>query len=81
MAYIPPGAIKVYNNIKSIVSEHFSDRTKTPYVTVDKWYGKVRVTIHGETGKPKTHNIPIGEVDKLKEIYDILHQMAFGRQK
>lgn len=81
MAYIPSGAIKAYKNIKSIVGAYFSDRKQKPYVTVIKLYSIVTVTIYGEEGKPKTHNIPIGEVDKLKEVYDILHQMTFRRQK
>lgn len=78
MAYIPSGAIKAYNNIKSIVSDHFSDRTKTPYVTVDKWFGKITVTIYKDEGKI-VHSASIEDVGYLEGVYDVLHQMAFRR--
>ncbi len=75
MAYYPSGAIKAYMNLKSIVNACFSDRTRSPYVTVGKWCSIVTVTIRREA-KITIHNIEIGDVDRLNKEYEELYRMA-----
>lgn len=79
MAYIPPGAIKAYTNIKSIINACFSDKNRDPYVTMSKLNSNITVTIRRDR-KKITHSLKISDVDKLKQIYDQLYQMAFRRK-
>ena len=79
MAYIPSDAIRTYMSIKSIIAEYFSDKARDPFVTMNKRSGKVAVTIRCKGQKTITHNMRISDIEYLREVYDQLHKMAFGR--
>ena len=79
MAYIPAGAIRTYLSMQSIIAAYFSDKKRDPYVTMSKFNGKVNVTIHRKDQKTITHSMRISDIEYLKQVYDLLYQMAFGR--
>lgn len=79
MAYIPSGAIRTYMSMRSIIAAYFSDKARNPYVTMNKLNGKITVTIRRRGQKTVTHSIRISDIEYLKQVYDQLYQMAFGR--
>ena len=79
MAYISSGTIRIYMSMKSIIAAYFSDQARDPYVTMSKLNGKVSVTIRRKGQKTITHSMRISDIEYLKQVYDQLYQMAFGR--
>lgn len=79
MAYIPSGAIRTYMSMRSIIAAYFSDKSRNPYVTMNKLNGKVTVTIRRRGQKTVTHSIRISDIEYLKQVYDQLYQMAFRK--
>lgn len=79
MAYIPSGAIRTYMSMKSLIEAYFSDKKRDPYVTMNKLNGEVTVTIRRRGQKTVTHSMRISDIEYLKQVYDQLYQMAFGR--
>ena len=78
MAFIPSGTIRTYMSMKSIIAAYFSDKERDPYVTMNKFNDKVTVTIRRKGQKTVTHTIHISDIEKLREVYDQMKQMAFG---
>ena len=81
MAYIPSGAIKTYMSMRSIIAAYFSDQARDPYVTMSKLNGKVTVTIRRKGQKTISHSMRISDIERLREAYNLIYQMAFGREK
>lgn len=76
MAYIPFGAIRVYENIKRIIAAEFSDKARDPYVTINKLNTEVIVIIR-KNNKHITHSFKITDVDRLIQVYTELCNMDF----
>lgn len=66
-------------SMRSLIEAYFSDKKRDPYVTMNKLNGKVTVTIRRRGQKTVTHSIRISDIEYLKQVYDQLSQMAFGR--
>ena len=81
MAYIPSGAIKTYLSMQTIIAAYFSDRARDPYVTMSKLNGKVTVNIRRKGQKTISHSIRISDIERLRKVYNLIYQMAFGREK
>ena len=79
MAFIPSGTIRTYMSMKSIIAAYFSDKERDPYVTMNKLNDKVTVTIRRKGQKTITHSVRISDIEYLTQVYDQIHQMAFGK--
>lgn len=76
MAYIPPGAIRAYENIKKIIAAEFSDKARDPYITISKIHTEVIVSIRANE-KTTTYSFEITDVERLIQIYTKLCEMDF----
>lgn len=81
MAYISSGVIRIYLSMKSIIAAYFSDQARDPYVTMSKLNGKVTVTIRRKGQKTISHSMRISDIERLREVYNLIYLMAFGREK
>ena len=71
MTYYPSGSIAVYMKIKTLVGERFSDKSRKPYVILNKRKGNVFVIIRRENSTTE-RTIGIEDTDALNRLYDEL---------